>query len=149
MVYSIHALLVRANNHAELIDFEELFNLVGSIAHNVVLVLRVSHQVLMHAKLVFTLSWVTPEQVHCHLLHSVVNLTQINLQRSTDLFNVLQLLDCGPKATINTEDFVIGRLVANDSGKRKPLKQVIHLLENTVWLIDVLSETLGALLAEA
>lgn len=42
------------------------------------------------------------------------------------------------------------RLVVHDNcTERHPLEEVIHLLEHTAWVVDVLIESLSALLAEA
>ena len=140
---------MRADYHAELIDLEELFNLIWSVAHDVVLLLGVSNKIWMHAKQILSLCGVTPKQVHRHLLHSVVDLTEIDLQWTTDLLNVFEFHDRGSEASIDAEDTVVSRLVADDGTEWKPLEKIVHLLEDTVGLIDVFAEAHGALFPKA
>jgi len=149
VVDTVHALLMRADDHAQLVNFEELLDLVWPVAHDVVLLLWVSDQVWMHTELILGFCGVTPEQVHGHLLHSVVDLAEINLQWATNLIDVFELHNRGSEASVHAEDAVVSRLVTYDGTEWEPLEKVIHLLENTVWLVDVLAETFGALLSEA
>jgi len=60
VVNSIHAVLMGPNNHAQLVDFEELFNLIGTVAHDVVLFSRITHSVGMHAELVLAACGIGP-----------------------------------------------------------------------------------------
>ena len=49
---------------------------------------------------------------------------------------------------MNAENAVPGCLVLDDSSEGHPLEQVVQLLENTVWLVDVLVEALSTFLTE-
>jgi len=44
---------------------------------------------------------------------------------------------------------VIGRFVLDDRAEWQPFKEIVHFLENTVRIFDVLSESLLALLSKA
>lgn len=49
---------------------------------------------------------------------------------------------------MDAEHTVVCRLVLNNCTKWEPLKQIVHLLEDTAWVFDVLTQTLGTLLTE-
>lgn len=49
---------------------------------------------------------------------------------------------------MHAEDSVVSRLVLDYGTQRKPFKEVVHLLENTVRVFDILLQALGALQAE-
>ena len=53
MVNTVHAVLMRPDNHAQLVDLQELFYLIWSVAHDVVLFSGVTHSVWVHAELLF------------------------------------------------------------------------------------------------
>lgn len=50
---------------------------------------------------------------------------------------------------MDAQDSILGHLVCNHGTKRHPFKQVVHLLEDRVRVIDVFVEALGTLLAKA
>ena len=50
---------------------------------------------------------------------------------------------------MDAKDAILSQLVSDDGTERHPLKQVVHLLEDTLRVIDVLIESLCALLAES
>lgn len=50
---------------------------------------------------------------------------------------------------MDAKDAILSQLVSDDSAERHPLKQVVHLLEDTLRIIDVLIESLCAFLAES
>ena len=50
---------------------------------------------------------------------------------------------------MNAQDTVLGELVRNDSAKRHPFEKIVHLLEDTVWIVDILVESLRTFLTEA
>ena len=50
---------------------------------------------------------------------------------------------------MDAEDLVPSGSVVDAGSKRHVLKEVIHLLKDTVWIVDVLLESLGTFLAEA
>ncbi len=50
---------------------------------------------------------------------------------------------------MNAQDSILSHLISNHGAKRHPFKQVVHLLEDRVWVIDVFVEALCTLLAKA
>ena len=84
---------MRAHDHADLILFEELVDDVGTVAHDIVLLLRIADRILLHAKDFVGGSRITPQNVHTHLLHCVRNVAQSDAQGSLNLVNVLKLDD--------------------------------------------------------
>ena len=49
---------------------------------------------------------------------------------------------------MNAQDSILV-LLLQEGAQRHPLKQIIHLLEDTVWVVNIFIESLGTLLAEA
>lgn len=82
---------MRSHDHRDLVLFKELVNDVGTIAHDVILLLRVSDSVLLHAKDLVRGSGVAPHKVHTHLLDSVCDASKVDSERTLDLVNVFQL----------------------------------------------------------
>ena len=62
---------MRSDDHADLVLLEELVDDVRSVAHDIVLLLWVTNRVFLHAKHFVRCSWITPEQIHAHLLDSI------------------------------------------------------------------------------
>jgi hypothetical protein len=54
---------VGTNHHAQVVSLEERVQVVGAEVHDVVLLLRVSHVVVLESVLFFCLVRVTPEKV--------------------------------------------------------------------------------------
>ena len=84
---------MRAHDHADLILFEELVDDVGTVAHDIVLLLRIANRILLPTEDFIGGSWVAPQNVHTHLLHCVGNVAQSDAQGSLNLVNVLKLDD--------------------------------------------------------
>ena len=80
-----------SHNHAYLILLQELVNNVRAIRHYIILLLRVTHCISLHTLYFVRSSWVTPHDVHAHLLDRVSNSPQGDSKRSLDLVNVLKL----------------------------------------------------------
>ena len=127
---------------------QELVHDVRSVAHDIILALRVSYCVCLHTKHFIRGSWVTPKNVHAHLLDRVVDITKVDAQGPLNHVDVLQLDDGVANASMDAQDSVLSRLILDDCSKWHPLEQVIQLLEDTVWFIDVLVESLSALLSQ-
>ena len=84
---------MRAHDHADLILFEELVDDVGTVAHDIVLLLRIADRILLHTEDFIGGSGVAPQNVHTHLLHCVGNVAQSDAQGSLNLVNVFKLDD--------------------------------------------------------
>lgn len=84
---------MRAHDHADLILFEELVDDVGTVAHDIVLLLRIADRILLHTEDFIGGSGVAPQNVHTHLLHCVGNVAQSDAQGSLNFVNVLKLDD--------------------------------------------------------
>lgn len=82
------------------------------------------------------------------MLSLVINLAESDLKRSLDLVDVLDLLKSRPDTSVDTENFVVGALIVNDSGERHVLEHIIKFLEDRVGVVDILTETAGTLLAQ-
>lgn len=50
---------------------------------------------------------------------------------------------------MDAQDAVLGELVRNYSAKRHPFEKIVHLLEDTVWIVDIFIESLRTFLTEA
>lgn len=140
---------MRAHDHADLILFEELVDDVGTVAHDIVLLLRIADRILLHAKDFVGGSGVAPQNIHTHLLHCVRNVAQSDAQGPLNLVDVLKLDNRVANTAMDAKDAILGQLVSDDSAEWHPLKQVVHLLEDTLRIIYVLIESLCTFLAES
>ena len=50
---------------------------------------------------------------------------------------------------MDTKNAILSQLVCYDSTEWHPFKQVVHLLEDTLRIVDVLVESLSAFLTES
>ena len=50
---------------------------------------------------------------------------------------------------MDAEDAVLSQFVSDHGAEGHPFEQIVHFLEHTVWIVNILIETLGALLSEA
>ena len=50
---------------------------------------------------------------------------------------------------MNTKDAILCQFVSDNGAERHPFKQVVHLLEDTLRIIDVLVESLCTFLTES
>ena len=85
--------LVASDDHAHLVGLDELFDYIWAVVHYVVLLLRISRLVPGHAKHFIRCRRVRPEYIHSHLLKRVVDLSEFNLQWTSYLLNVINLLE--------------------------------------------------------
>ena len=103
----------------------------------------------MHTQDVIIDCRITPQEIHRHLLSLVVNLAKGDLQRSLDFLNIFDFLEGGADTSMHTKDLIVGALIIHDSCQGEVLKHVIKLLENTIGVVDIFSETSIALLAQS
>jgi len=107
VVDAVHAVLMGTDDHAQLVHLEELLDLIGPVAHDVILLQWVTLDVWMHAYHVLRSSGVRPEEVHRHLLHLISDASEVDLEWSVDLFDVFELDNSRPEACVDTEDLVV------------------------------------------
>lgn len=67
-----------------------------------------------------------------------------NLQRSSDLLNLLEADQCGADTTVEAYYSLL-----DDSGKREPVEEIVDLIEHRVVISRVLSKSIAALLSES
>lgn len=111
-----------AHYHTNLVLLEELVDDVGPVAHNVVLLLRVTNRVRLHAEDFVGGCWVTPHQIHAHLLHCVRDVAEVHSKGPLDLVNVFKLDNGVADTTMDAKDTVLGRLVRDEGTKGHPLE---------------------------
>lgn len=147
LVDGVQWVLMAPHNHTDLVLFEEFVDDVRPVRHNVILLLWVAHHVSLHALNFIGRGRVTPHDVHAHLLDCVRDSAQGDPKRPLDLVNIFQLGNRITDSTVNAQDSVLVFLLKKGT-KRHPFEQIIHLLEDTVWIVDILVEPLSALLTE-
>jgi hypothetical protein len=138
---------VRTNHHAEVVTFEEGVDVIGTEVYDVVLLLWVTSKVVLESILFFSLMRIAPKQVKHLLVVLALVSTKLDLEWSLDLFDSLEILDSWADSTMAAEDTLL--LIRYDSSQGHLLKGFINLHEYTIWVIDVFSKTLGALVSEA
>jgi hypothetical protein len=50
---------------------------------------------------------------------------------------------------VNTKHFIIGSFVVDYGGEGQLFKHVIHALEDTIWVVDILTESTCTFLTKA
>lgn len=135
------------NNHADLVCLQEFIHDIWSVCHYVILTLRVPNCVRLHAQDVVGGRWITPHDVHAHLLDCVSDASEGDAERPLNLIDVLKLNYRVSNSTMDAQDAILVLLLQKGS-QRHPFEQIIDLLEHTVGVVDILIEPLGTLLAE-
>ena len=128
---------------------QELVDYVRPVAHYIVLLLGVADGVRDHAEDFVGGSGVGPHYVHAHLLDCIRDVAQVHPQRPLDLIDVLKFDNRVANTTMDAQDSILGHLIRDHRTQRHPLEQIVHFLEHTVSVVNVLVEPLCALLAKA
>ena len=99
---------VGSDHHGEVVLFEESGQVVGAKAHDVVLLLRIPHLVLLETIFIFILMWVAPYEVdHSLMVFRLIVTTKFNLKRSWDLLDLLNICDCWSDSTMAAENSLL------------------------------------------
>jgi hypothetical protein len=73
--------------------------------------------------------------------------SKFDFERSLNLFNAFNVLDCWSNTSMTSKDSLL--LISDDGSQWHLLKALIDLCETTVWIIDVLTKSLSALISES
>ena len=138
---------MRPDHHAQVVSLEERINIIRAEVHHVVLFLRVSHVVMLEPTLFLGFVRVAPQKIEDFLVVLRVILSKLDFEWSLDLLDALDILDSWADTSVAAEDSLL--LISDNGCKRHLLKGFIDFRENTVWVIDVLAESFGALVTEA
>lgn len=138
---------MRPDHHAQVVSLEERINIIRAEVHHVVLLLRVSHVVVLEPALFLSFVRVAPQKIKHFLVVLRVILSKLDFEWSLDLLDALDILDCRADTSMAAEDSLL--LISDNGCKRHLLEGLIDFRENTVWVIDVLAESFGALVTEA
>jgi hypothetical protein len=76
----------------------------------------------------------------------VIN-SKLNLEWSLDLLNRLDVLNCWSNSTMAAENSLL--FIRNNSSERHLFKCFINLHKDTIWVVDILTQSLGTLIAKA
>jgi hypothetical protein len=137
---------MRTNHHAHVGALEEGVQVVRTKVDHIILLLWIANEVVLEAILLLVLMRVRPEQVDNTLMLLTVIAAKLDLVRPRNLFDTLNISHGWADTAVAAEDLAI----LSDSGsKRKVLEDFVDLCEATVRIVDVLSETSGALSSEA
>ena len=117
---------VRSDHHRHAISLEEGVQVVSTKEDNVVLLLRVSCEVVLEAILVLVFMGIGPEQVNQSLMVLTVISTKLDLSGSLNLLNSLQILNSWSNTSMAAEDLAI---LANSGGKRHIFEGFVNLGE--------------------
>ena len=144
---TVGAYRVGTNHHAQVVALEETVQVVWAEVHDVILLLWVSHVVMLEAILLLSLMWVRPEQVEDLLVVLGMISTELDLEWSLDLLNALDILNCWANTSMAAEDALL--LISYNGCERHLLECLIDLGEDTVRVVNVLPESLGAFVTES
>ena len=72
---------------------------------------------------------------------------ELDLEGPLDLLDALDVRDSGTQASVAAEDPLL--LISDSSGQWQVIEGIVDLCEATVRVIDILTEPLGTLVAEA
>lgn len=143
---TIWASLMGSDHHALVVSLEEGVKVVRAEVDDVVLLFGVSTVVVLESVFLFGFMGITPKKVEHLLMILRVILTQLDLNWSLDLLDTLDILDSWADTSVTAEDLLL--LVGNNSCKRHLLKSLINLGEDRIWVIDILFESIGALITK-
>ena len=126
-----------------LVGVEEVFDSVRSELHDVSCAIGVSDEVRLNAQVLIAVGWVRPQDVYHKLLLSCGHLVN-DLQWSLNSINLVKCVQCASNASMQADDSII-----NNSCKREPIKEIVDLVEDRVWVVWIFSESAAALLSES
>ena len=149
LVNGVKRVLMGSNNHADVVLLQEFVDDIRAVRHDVVVLLRISDGVLLHTKVLISHGGIRPQDVHAHLLDGVCNASKVHFEWSLDLVDVLKLDNRVANSTVDAKNAVLRSLFANYETERHPFEHIVHLLEHTVWIINILIEPLSALLSKS
>ena len=98
---------MRPDHHAQVVALEKRIDVIRSKVHDVVLLLRVSREVVLKSIFLFSLMRVTPEQVEYSLVIFALICTQFNFDRSLNLLNSFNVLNSWSNSSVTAEDTLL------------------------------------------
>ena len=126
-----------------LVGVKEVFDSVRSELHDVSCAIGVSDEVRLNAQVLIAVGWVRPQDVYHKLLLSCGDLVN-DLQWSLNSINLVKCVQCASNASMQADDSII-----NNSCKREPIKEIVDLVEDRVWVVWIFSKPTAALLSES
>jgi len=87
----------------QVVSLEERVQVVRAEVHDVVLLLRIADVVVLEPTLVFALMRVTPQQIEHFLMVVDVVLSQLDLKRSLNLLDALDVINSWPDTSVAAE----------------------------------------------
>lgn len=144
---ALRAHRVASDHHVQVVALEEGVQVVGSKIDDVVLLLGVTVEVVCESVLLFSLVGVAPKKINHLLLVLRVVTAQLDLKRSWNGLNALDVLNRWSNTSMDTQNLLL--LVVNDGGQWHLIEGVIEFGKDTIWVVDVLTESLGAFVSQA
>lgn len=95
----------------------------------------------------FCLVRITPEKVEDLLMVLGVVDAELDLEWSLNLLNGLDVLNSWTNSSMAAEDSLV--LVSDNSSQWHLLECLVDLHEDTVWVVDILTESLSTLISES
>jgi len=138
---------VRSEHHAQVVALQKRGQLVRPVRANVILLLRVSHEVVAEAFVVLSVLGVAPQDVDYFLVVARQVTSQLDADGSLNLVDTVDVLQRRTDSTVTAQDAL--SLISDDGCKRHLLEGVVDLGEDTVRVVDVFVESLGTLVSEA
>jgi len=109
--------------------------------------LRISGIVVLEATFFLSLVRITPQKVEDFLVVLRVVNSKLDLEWSLDLLNRLDVLNCWSNTTMAAENSLL--FIRNNSSERHLFKCFINLHKDTIWVVNILTQSLGTLIAKA
>jgi hypothetical protein len=138
---------VGTNHHAQVVSLEERVQVVWAEIYDVVLFLWISHVVVLEAVLFLGLVRVTPKKIQNLLVVLRVISSKLDLKWSLNLLDTLNILNSWTNSSMAAENSLL--FISNNSCKWHLLKSLIDFCKDTIWVVDIFSESLGALVTES
>ena len=101
----------------------------------------------MEAAFFFSIVWVTPEEIKYFLMILRMVSAELNLKWSYNVLNALKILNSGTNSSMTAEDSLL--LISDNGSKWHLLKGLIDLGKYTIWIIDVFTQFLRALISKS
>jgi len=98
---------VRSDHHAQVVSLQELVQVVGSKVNDVVLLLRISGEVVLETLGLLALMWIGPEEVDDLLVVLRLVSTQFDLKWSCNSLDSFNILHTWADTAVAAEDLLV------------------------------------------
>lgn len=138
---------MRSDEHAEVVTLQEGVQVVWAEVHDVILFKGIADVVMLESTDFFAFVWIAPEKIDDLLVVLNVVRTKLDFEWSLNFFDTFNVSDLGANTSMTTENTLL--LISNNNCEWKVIESIIDLSEAAVGVVDILLQSLGALVSKA